>query len=127
MLEGNPSDPQASATAQAAALGNVHSISGSQAVVGIVGEALTSAHRASITVGKFVKIQTSKALLVGVITDVSMQSTQALKEQGCVAVARVDLMGEIVTSAEGLTQFRRGVSDYPTIGDRVIPLSNQEL
>jgi uncharacterized protein len=112
-----PSDP----------LGRVHSISGSQAIVGIVVDALSGPHRASITVGKFVKIHTSKALLIGVITDVSIQASPSLKEQGCAATGRVDLMGEIVQGGAGSTQFRRGVSDYPTIGDIVIPLTNQEL
>src|SRR5262245_12306689 len=112
-----PSDP----------LGRVHSISGSRAVVGIVIDALSGPHPASITVGKFVKIHTSKALLVGVITDVAVQTSPALQEQGCAAVAHVDLMGEIDESNAGTARFRRGVSDYPTIGDIVIPLTNQEL
>jgi hypothetical protein len=108
-------------------LGRVHSISGSQAMVGILIEALGGSHRAGITVGKFVKIQTGKALLVGVITDVSIQTSSALKEQDCAAIARVDLMGEFDQREAGATRFRRGVSDYPTIGDAVQPLTNSEL
>jgi DNA helicase HerA-like ATPase len=120
-------DHGSSSQAPAGPLGRVHSISGSQAMAGILAEALDGPHRADITVGKFVKIQTSKALLVGVITDVSIQTSPALKEQSCAAIARIDLMGEFNQRELGAAQFRRGVSDYPTIGDSVQPLSNLEL
>jgi DNA helicase HerA-like ATPase len=108
-------------------LGHVQSISGSQAIVGIFSDALSGPHRASITVGKFVMIQSSKALLIGVITDVSGQSSSAVKVDGCAAVARVDLMGEVDQRAAGAPRFCRGVSEYPTIADPVLPLTNQEL
>ena len=108
-------------------LGHVNSISGSQAIVGIGVEGLSGPHRASITVGKFVKIQTGKALLIGVITDVSIETASAVNGKGCAAVARIDLMGEIDQNTAGAMCFRRGVSDYPTIGDPVTPITNQEL
>jgi DNA helicase HerA-like ATPase len=110
-----------------APLGHVNSISGSQAIAGIVIEGLKGSHRAAITVGKFVKIQTSKALLIGVITDVSIETSAFSSGKNCAAVARIDLMGEIDQRPGGATFFRRGVSDYPTIGDAVTPITNQEL
>ena len=108
-------------------LGHVQSISGSQAIVGILSDALSGHHRTSITVGKFVKIQSSKALLIGVITDVSGQTSNTAKVDGCAAVARVDLMGEVDQRDAETPRFRRGVSEYPTIADPVLPLTNQEL
>ena len=98
-------------------LGQVHAVSGSQATVGLLTAALNGPHRALITVGKFLKIQTGKALLVGVITDVSIQNSSDSKERGYCAIAHVDLMGEIDRHGTGETRFRRGVTDYPTIGD----------
>src|SRR5262249_49196100 len=86
---------QLKAQGQHAPLGVVNSVNGSQAVVGILPDALTGVYRDSITVGKFVKIHTSKALLVGVITEVSGQDATALREKGCAAIAQVDLLGEI--------------------------------
>ena len=110
-----------------APLGQVNSISGSQVIVGIALEGLSGPHRASITVGKFVKIQTGKALLIGVITDVSTETSSTVNGPGCAAVAHIDLMGEIDQPTAGATRFKRGVSDYPTIGDPVMPLTNREL
>ncbi len=111
----------------AAVLGYVHGISGSQATVGLLTAALNGPHRALITVGKFLKIQTSKALLVGVITDVLIERTPNPKERDYCAVAHVDLMGAIDQRGAVEIRFRRGVSDYPTIGDAVAPLTNGEL
>jgi hypothetical protein len=79
--------------------------------------------RADITVGRFLKIQTAKSQLVGVITEVSMQNSLAANY--C-AIARVDLMGEIVATG-GASAFRRGVAAYPTIRDAALPLTNREL
>jgi uncharacterized protein len=107
-------------------LGDVHAVSGSHATVGLLTAALNGPHRALITVGKFVKIKTSKPLLVGVITDVSIQKQSGAKDQDYCAVAHVDLMGEIDQRADAI-RFRRGVTDYPTIGDIVLPLTNAEL
>lgn len=108
-------------------LGHVHGISGSQAIVGVLKAALHGPHRALITVGKFLKIRTSKALLVGVITDVIIQSVPSTQEQDYCAVAHVDLTGEIDQRSVGGIRFRRGVNDYPTIGDTVAPLTTPEL
>ena len=108
-------------------LGHVHAVSGSQATVGLLTAALNGPHRALITVGRFLKIQTEKALLVGVITDVSIQNSSDTKEQDYCAVAHVDLMGEVRQRGADGTRFRRGVMDYPTIGDIAVPLTNSEL
>jgi hypothetical protein len=122
-----PHIQHATAPAPAAILGYVHGISGSQATVGVLTAALNGPHRALITVGKFVKIRISKALLVGVITDVLIERASDARQQEYCAVAHVDLMGEIDQSGLDGIRFRRGVSDYPTIGDTVAPLSNGEL
>lgn len=108
-------------------LGHVHAVSGSQATVGLLDSTLHGAHRPLITVGKFLKIRAGKALLVGVITDVSVRNSPESREQGYCAVAHVDLMGEIDQGGDGKTCFRRGVTSYPTIGDVVVPLTNGEL
>jgi DNA helicase HerA-like ATPase len=124
----NYAAPQAAAPAAAPAnatetLGHVHAVSGSQATVGLLNSAMSGPNRAVATVGRFMKIQTAKSSLVGVITEVSVQ--RGLEANYC-AIARVDLMGEIITSGASAS-FRRGVSGYPTIRDAALPLSNKEL
>src|SRR5262249_31658987 len=120
-------DPSLAPQATPTPFGHVNSVTGSQAVVGILPDALSGPYRDAITVGKFVKIETRKALLVGVITEVSGQNSAAPNEQGLAAIVRVDLLGEIERDAEGKMHFHRGVSDYPTINNSVFPLENQEL
>lgn len=104
-------------------LGHVQSVSGSQATVGLLDSAMSGPARAGITVGRFLKIQTTKSQLVGVITEVSMQNSASANY--C-TIARVDLMGEIVESATN-SSFRRGVAGYPTIRDTALPLTNKAL
>ena len=109
-------------------LGHIHAITGSQAIIGLLNSALNGPHREVITVGKFVKIRTTKAILVGVITDVS---THGEPDEGngdtCRGIAHIYLMGEIAGYADPVAHFRRGINNYPTIGDIVEPLTNSEL
>ena len=118
---------QASGHGSTDLLGAVYGISGLQAAIGLSTEALNGPHRGLITVGQFLKIQTSGALLVGVITDVQKQSASNMQFEDCCAVAHVDLMGEIDQHGAGGMRFSRGVGDYPTIGDIVLPLAASEL
>ena len=113
--------------AVAGMLGHVHAVSGSQATVGLLTAALNGPDRATITVGKFLKIQTGKAALVGVITDAAIEYGRSNAPQGYGAVAHVDLVGEIDPRGTDTLRFRRGVTDYPTIGDVAMPLTNTEL
>jgi DNA helicase HerA-like ATPase len=112
--------PGETADTDAAPLGRVHAVSGSKASIGLLGT--EGVHRSGATVGKFVKIDTGHALLIGVITELSVEV--ASREPGYCGTARVDLTGEIGTSGK---RFRRGVTDYPTIGDRVTALTSAEL
>src|SRR4029077_8212240 len=61
-------------------IGNVHSVSGSQVSVGLVGGQPGGLYEAGITVGKFVKIQSGKAPIVGVIAEVSIQAPLRIRE-----------------------------------------------
>src|SRR5262249_23163620 len=112
----------ASADPNSVPLGRVHAVGGSRASIGLLGD--SGLHRSGATVGKFVKIHTGNALLIGVITDLSVEV--ASREPGFCGTARVDLTGEI-SERTGSMRFRRGVTDYPTIGDEVTALTSAEL
>jgi DNA helicase HerA-like ATPase len=109
-----------------AALGHIDSISGSQALARVRIDGRSSGDGATITVGRFVKIETGRALIVGIVTDIAVERASSAGEHQ-VALARIDLMGQIEGDATGTTRFKRGVADYPTIGDAVLPLSHEEL
>lgn len=82
------------------------------------------------TVGRFIAIDVRSRCamksLVGVITELSADTSSAQRDGGIVALAALDLVGEIVR--EGAEpHFRRGVSTYPAIGDVAGLISADDL
>src|SRR5438270_7241661 len=75
--------------------GRILSVSGSQASVGLPLESIDPVRETSITVGKFLRIHRAKSLLVGMVTEVTQEVTNASREQGYRPAARRDMMGEI--------------------------------
>jgi len=124
MPELNALDPSKAETSPSEVLGHIHSVTGSQASIGLFGA--RGLHHAGATVGKFIKIHTGEALLIGVITDVSLLVSPSIGEQSYSGVAHVDLTGEI-SDHGGKMRFRRGVTDYPSIGDPSSALTRNEL
>ncbi|HUD87055.1 MAG TPA: ATP-binding protein [Xanthobacteraceae bacterium] len=106
-----------------ALLGYIQSVHGSQGSISLLPPG-SGVSRASATVGKFVKIHTGKALLIGLITDVTAETSA--KDRGHCGIAHADLTGEI-SDRDGALRFRRGIADYPTIGDPVTALTSNEL
>jgi len=104
-------------------LGYVQAVHGSQASISLLPHG-GGLNRAGATVGKFVKIHTGKALLIGLITDVAAEA--AATDRGHCGVAHVDLAGEI-SNRGGAVGFRRGIAEYPTIADAVSALTSNEL
>jgi DNA helicase HerA-like ATPase len=117
--------PAASMPSAGEPLGRVISVRGSQASVGLPARPADAADQPSVTVGKFLGIRCGKSLLIGVITDVSVQ-TQA-REQGYHATALLDLVGEIKEHGSPLAYFQRGISEYPAIGNPVASIGAREL
>jgi DNA helicase HerA-like ATPase len=107
--------------------GHVLSVSGSQAGVGLPVESLDPASEASITVGKFLRIRRAQSILIGMVTEVSLEASSAGREQGYCATARLDMMGEIKQRDSGAHYFQRGVTDYPAIGDPAALITRDEL
>ncbi|MGZ5840847.1 MAG: ATP-binding protein [Xanthobacteraceae bacterium] len=102
-------------------------MSGSQAGVGLPVESLDPKSEASITVGKFLRIQRARSTLIGMVTEVSLEASSAAREQGYCATARLDMMGEIKQRDAGAHYFQRGVTDYPAIGDPAALITRDEL
>jgi hypothetical protein len=95
-------------------IGQVISVRGSRASVGLLTAPESERAAARATVGKFLGISAGDSVLVGVITRVLIEAPALAKENGWHATADVDLVGEIKAA-----QFQRGVTDYPAIGDPV--------
>src|SRR5256885_3555598 len=75
------------------------------------------------TVGRFISIRCATSTIVAMITDVTAEGMQS--SDTYIASAGVDLLGEILGGER--PKFQRGVTHYPTIGDTVDLISNQEL
>ena len=104
---------------QTGALGRVLSVGGSQAQVRLA----VSAQELRATVGKFLGINAGNAVVIGVITKIG---AEAQSREGELAVAAVDMLGEIKRSERG-DFFQRGVTEYPMIGDAVELVTQREL
>jgi hypothetical protein len=105
-------------------IGHVLSVRGSEASIGLPAPWPDDGARA--TVGKFLAIQSGAKALVGMIIEVSANHTSE-QTHDYRALARIALMGEISRDAEGTQFFRRGVSDYPAIGDAATLVSSEQL
>ncbi len=104
------------------ALGRVLAVEGSEARIGLTGPVPQGRDRP--TVGKFVAITGHDTTLVGMISDVSLRTEEI---DGSRTVARVDLLGEIERTADGVSRFRRGVREYAAIGDPARMIGRDEL
>jgi uncharacterized protein len=108
-------------------VGRVISVRGSQASVGLPAASPQSPEEARATVGKFLGVRAGTSLLVGLIADVSLRTEPLLRNQEQVAVAQIDLIGEIRDNDSASAAFQRGVTSYPAIGDAASIIGSREL
>jgi DNA helicase HerA-like ATPase len=101
----------------------VISVRGSLARVGLLASGQMPLSEVRGTVGKFVSIRCANSTIVAMITDVTSENMK--NPDTYIASAGVDLLGEIMGGDR--PKFQRGVTHYPTIGDTVDVISNQEL
>jgi len=101
----------------------VISVRGSLARVGLMATSRTPLSEIRATVGRFVSIRCATSTIVAMITDATCEDLPTSDHY--VATAGVDLLGEI--SGGDRPKFQRGVTNYPTIGDAVELINNQEL
>jgi len=105
------------------AFGRVISVRGSLARIGVLAAVQMPASEMRATVGRFVSIRCVNSTIVAMITDVTCEDLPA--SGNYIATAGVDLLGEILNGDR--PKFQRGVTHYPTIGDAVEMITNQEL
>ncbi|WP_456703068.1 MULTISPECIES: ATP-binding protein [unclassified Bradyrhizobium] len=103
--------------------GRVISVRGSLARVGLLAESRMPVSEVRATVGRFVSIRCASSVIVAMITEVSCEN---LSSPDYIAIASVDLLGEILNATDK-PKFQRGVTNYPTIGDAVDLITSQEL
>ncbi|RYB07783.1 DUF87 domain-containing protein [Lichenibacterium ramalinae] len=102
-------------------VGRVISVTGSRAGVGILPTGDRRSHPTA-TVGRFVGLRAGQSFIVAMITEATAELPPGAREQGFETSIYIDLMGEIRRDADGAGRFKRGVSEYPAIGDEAVPL-----
>ena len=103
--------------------GRVISVRGSLARVGLLATSQMPVSEVRATVGRFISIRAVSSVIVAMITEVSCENLPS--SDNYIASASVDLLGEILGGDR--PKFQRGVTNYPTIGDAVDLITNQEL
>jgi DNA helicase HerA-like ATPase len=116
--------PSESPRAARETIGRVAAVSGAQVVVALSVTAPGSTPRA--TVGKFLGIVSGGIVTVGMITEISERPARD-QDPNCRSTAQIDIVGEIKASASGSAYFHRGITEYPTIGDPAVLMSDREL
>ncbi len=107
--------------------GVVIAVSGSRASVGLPQTSSDLIGDQCATVGRCLRIQRGSAALIGMIVDVSLETSAVTRAQGYHVTAHVDMMGEISLDARGAPQFKRGIMHYPIIGDEATLVDADEL
>src|SRR5437879_5089623 len=103
-------------------LGFVVSVTGARAGVRLYKQAAEEGG-SRVTIGRLVATNSGASRVVGVITRVSVSEPEPGVEGGGFILADVDFLGEIKHATSERAFFNRGVTEYPTIGDRMTPLT----
>ena len=109
-----------------APVGRVIAVTGSKAGIGLLSTE-ERVGRLAATVGRFVGVQAGRSFIVAMVTEATAELPPSARAQNFSACASVDLMGEIRQGTDGVSRFRRGVSEYPAIGDEAFPLDADDL
>src|SRR6478736_2591476 len=118
-----PTELRTSQVSTVTSFGRVISVRGSLARVGLLAAHQMPVSEVRATVGRFISIRCTTSTIIAMITDVSCEDVPS--SDNYFASAGVDLLGEILGGDR--PKFQRGVTNYPTIGDNVDLISNQEL
>jgi len=111
-------------------IGRIVSVTGSQAVVMLDHEKLnTSApdfQRAELCT--VLKIDTPASILLGLVSAMSVPVPSQQEGEPEVRIAELELLGQILKDENGgMGEFKRGVSTYPSLGDKVYQAGGDEL
>ncbi|MCC2113743.1 MAG: ATPase, partial [Hyphomicrobiales bacterium] len=81
-----------------------------------------------LTVGRILKINTGRTEVLGMISAMRMEELTVDGLRATRHVVEAELVGEIMPPKFGKSlEFRRGVGNYPTIGDKAFLVNGSEL
>jgi hypothetical protein len=106
--------------------GSIIFVAGSKAGVGMK-PVPGGDHRLAATVGKFIGLEAGRSFIIAMVTEVTAEVPAMVRALGFEASAMIDLLGEIREAPDGTSRFKRGVSEYPAIGDAAVMLDAEAL
>lgn len=111
-------------------IGRIVSVNGSKAIVLLDGD--TNSRSRPLNdgpdMGTLIAIETSSALVLAIVSALSVPVPSQREGDGEVWIAEIGLVGELVKSRDGKSsKFNRGVTNYPALGNRARLASKSEL
>ncbi len=118
---------QAAVPAQQERLGRIVAVSGGRAVI-MLDRALAGEENVSPEIGTLLKVDRGELVALALVSSLSMPVPDAGEFNDDVRIVEVEFVGEIVRDENGRPKsFRRGVSQYPGLGDVVARANHEEL
>ena len=111
-------------------IGRIVAVTGGRAVIMLTPESELSGDEArSPEIGTLLKVETEETIALALVSGLSSPMPEADDSNGEVRIVEVEFIGELLKGeAPGeLKSFRRGVSQYPSLGDVVCRASRREL
>ncbi|HUK11209.1 MAG TPA: ATP-binding protein [Stellaceae bacterium] len=110
-------------------VGMVAAVSGfklSCALFGADVSALAAAYE-RVQIGALIRIPTATTVAFGFIDSLNLRNPDPENPAQSLAIAEVELLGELTSRRDGSTKFSRGLSVYPVLGAPVFPASADDL
>ena len=112
-------------------VGRIVSVTGSQAIVLIKASGIDQSEEealdTSCAMGSFVKVVTPTTIIIGLVSGASVPVPAQNSLDSELRIAEIELLGELYVNERGENEFRRGVSVYPTLEDRVYATDKHDL
>jgi hypothetical protein len=113
-------------------IGRIVSVTGAKAIVLLDGRGSADGMRLQVSadkpeMGTLFAIDTPNTVVLSIVSALNVPVPAHREGEGELWIAELGLVGELVKRANGSAGFNRGVSVYPTLGDRVRVPSRAEL
>ncbi len=109
-------------------VGRIVAISGGRAVVMLEDDSETAQQQRSPEIGTLLKVELDHTIALALVSGLSQPMPDESDGGNSVRIAEVEFIGELVRGKDGsLEAFRRGVSQYPGLGDVVARATREEL
>lgn len=126
----HPVEKEADLTQRARRFGHIVTVTGARAIVALERDTYnpTKPNSDRVSIGMLVAIRTQKSHVIGAVSEMTAAVPSFGGSDDKVRLVEIYLAGEIPLNEENTSPtFRRGISNFPTIGDRVRECTSAEI